>query len=476
MSAPNIEVTLSTPRVQPGDEITGTVRVDGDKKIKAVSVQLVEGNMINVFAGATSVSDLFMANTGDRGGHNAHLIETPHGSQDLAVTGDEQPFTLTVPLDAPPTAFDFTRPPEMRRLVSWQVRAKVTHGWRDVETFGQAELQVLSPSAEYAAFAEEAPVAKSDKCPVLVHVDSREASPGDRIAGTVEVTPREPIDGKGVTVRLGYHRGDPSGTIKVMPWGEGNTVELSGPSHLDAAQTHTFPFSFTLPDSAPPTYATPNVRLHWYVEALVEAHGILGRIHSGETQFVVHSGEWGGLSAGSAPTGGAATLDELVAFVAAPPPNGKGDRELEDQKCDAVRTIAQSSDPRAVTALMSLLDIDTGFVPKLTETKKTVRNTVIERLGELRDPRAVEALVALLHTEAAAWREAASQTGETGGLAKHEMISDRFKAAAHSLAEIGDPRAIPELTAEWENKSNVFIRKSAKKAADALSRQTQASR
>jgi hypothetical protein len=56
------------------------------------------------------------------------------------------------------------------------------------------------------------------------------------------------------------------------------------------------------------------------------------------------------------------------------------------------------------------------------------------------------------------------------------MISDRFKAAAHSLAEIGDPRAIPELTAEWENKSNVFIRKSAKKAADALSRQTQASR
>ncbi len=468
MRAPTIDITLDTCDVQPGDEVTGTIRLQPDNKLKSVRVQLLELDRFNVgWASSTPTGALFHVCTGDVPNCDAGIGEVAHGSQDLAATDGEQRFTLTVPVDAPPTAFDPTRPEELRQLVSWQVRVTASRGWVG-ETHFQTDLQVRSPFAEYAAWADEQPTVKSKKCPIGVWPATRVLRPGDEVAGTVVVTPQESFAVKRTSALLAYRRKDQGPSARTAPWRNDTACELSGPTHYEAGQTYTYPFLLRIPEDAPPSYATPNTDLHWYVAAEVDATGLFGKEHRGESQIVVHTGGDGGTAATATHLVAAGSVDDLVAFVSAAPPASHSDRDLEEQKREAVRKIAHSGDPRAVTALISLLNVDTGFLPKLSTTEHTVRCTVIEQLGELRDPQAVDPLLALLHADAASWREPGG-TDNSKQMILHSMASSRFKAAAHALALIGDQRAIPDLTEEAADQGNVFIRKAAKKAAADIS-------
>jgi hypothetical protein len=96
-------------------------------------------------------------------------------------------------------------------------------------------------------------------------------APGQRVTGTVSVTPPEAKNIFGVVVAIGYVLAGPempSGSIVFSQ--EHAPIDASfqrGPLSLAAGERRDFPFELELPADVPPTSRSPNTTLRWYLSA-----------------------------------------------------------------------------------------------------------------------------------------------------------------------------------------------------------------
>jgi hypothetical protein len=163
---------------------------------------------------------------------------------------------VTVPADAPGTA---------PGSVEWQIKGVVDRR-RGRDAVARLPMTVLVPAEPNAAWASR-PLEPSPKCPMTIEAGARTVLPGDRISGTVRVSPTSPVSARAIRLELRSTRDDPDNNTEVKKPVE---VELSGPVDLRPGEELTLPFTVDVPDDAVPSFRAKNNELHWHLAAVVD--------------------------------------------------------------------------------------------------------------------------------------------------------------------------------------------------------------
>lgn len=297
MSAPTLDLQLDGRRFHPGDTITGRAMIGDGTKRHPVQVDLVCLNSHNTPSQpSTLIGMLASGATGDAGNHEGVTTEIVVASSQLPNVQGAQRFALTLPTDAAVSAFDPELPPNLRRLVAWEVRLHCVRsrllGTSHVVSRG---FDVYPLPGQYAEWAQQPAVTGSPDCPVELQLDTRTVSPGDRLTGRLTVTPKKAMRVKHVRVHLARRRFDYlaagqtkhpiSSNSNGRPWRK--PLELSGPTEFAPGQTYSYPFEFKLPAKTAPSFVAPHNELHWLVVGTVDRG--LHKNYEGELEFVVHT-------------------------------------------------------------------------------------------------------------------------------------------------------------------------------------------
>jgi hypothetical protein len=189
-------------------------------------------------------------------------------------------------------------------VVGWRARASVD--WRGREDVVEADFTVLEPRERVASWSglvdpqdpawPRSGVRRSldRKLPApLFHIAARSQleqgavsiaaeplllAPGQRMTGTVSVTPPKATKANGLIVAIGYVVAGPEEQRVLLVNGESEGLHAQedvpvastwqrGRLSLAAAERREFPFELELPEGVPPTSRSPNSTLRWYLLA-----------------------------------------------------------------------------------------------------------------------------------------------------------------------------------------------------------------
>ncbi|MDQ1247137.1 MAG: hypothetical protein QG597_1507 [Actinomycetota bacterium] len=163
---------------------------------------------------------------------------------------------------------------------------------------------------------------------------------------------------------------------------------------------------------------------------------------------------------------------------------------LEEKRIMAVRAIGsagvdarvagRTDSAESVSALIDLLDVDTGYLAPAASAKKTMRQAVIEELARSMDPATVEPLIKALRAENEGASEAIAAKRSLSWKDKSDVFDRQFamadarcRVAARALGQLGDPRALAALT-EVVEKQSFGTRNAAKHAIDQINQRRSA--
>jgi hypothetical protein len=153
--------------------------------------------------------------------------------------------------------------------VEWKIRVTLLiRGAPDV--IEEMPLTVLSSSESYASWAESAPQLDSHgMCELVFRLPSRTFRLGERIEGTLVLTPRQ--DFKARTLRVEPAR------VELVSRGSGNSSETVEASEVvdespryQTGSSREYPFAMDVPESAGPCLETDQTSVGWWLRATVE--------------------------------------------------------------------------------------------------------------------------------------------------------------------------------------------------------------
>lgn len=248
-SKTEIEVRLAAGEAVAGEPVRASVRMgELDKKAQGARVELGYRN--------TYMKDSTDAD-GDRSTRKSRT-DVVVATKDLAAADGqgETDVELVVPADAPPSA------PE---VIDWFVRAVVDRR-RGRDASAQEPLTVRAPAQPLAAWAQ-APPAVDGPCSFELDASTRTVRPGERITGTLSVTPHEDIAARAVRMHLVRRREDPDANVDTD---DKTSVELCGATELRRDETHALPFEITVPADAPPSFRAEHNRQRWFLRGVVD--------------------------------------------------------------------------------------------------------------------------------------------------------------------------------------------------------------
>ena len=265
-SSMTVQLTAGANDFHPGDMISVSALVGGtpDEKVQGGRIELCYVNRY-----------LDEERHYDSDGHSD--TRTVTREEDIVVAtvplrpGPEGPvgfgvheLTLQCPPDAPPSAHE---PDGFGDIVRWEVRA-ILDRKMSFDPDASQPVVVYSRPEQYAWQAQSPPVPKSTDCPMGLELGNRMLRPGEGIAGTLTVSPREKVKARSVRVQLERRRMDtPDQIERTVSLSE---LQVSGATELEEGQTYRFPFEVECPQGVPPTFATARNELHWYVEGIVD--------------------------------------------------------------------------------------------------------------------------------------------------------------------------------------------------------------
>jgi Protein of unknown function (DUF2510) len=325
-----VELSIDRTDFHPGDPVTARVVVGGgaDDRIQGGRVELAyENRYLDEERSYNSSSGSSTTHTVTRTETVVAASQPLPGGPDAPVAHGEHAVTLVFPPESPPSAHE---PDGFGWLVRWEVRAILDRRMA-FDPDASQEVIVRSRSGQFASWAQSAPVAKSDECPMGLDLSTRLLRPGEGASGELTITPRESFKGRCVRVQFERRRTDTPDDITRTETIPG--VELAGPTSFEAGQTQRFPFELQLPLGVPPCFVTGKSHLHWFVEGVVDRR--LRGDHVVEAEVVVYTGAdepapaAAPVTIAAAPVGGAVAEPAGAATVpsvpaAAAPPRAGG--------------------------------------------------------------------------------------------------------------------------------------------------------
>jgi hypothetical protein len=153
--------------------------------------------------------------------------------------------------------------------VEWKIRVTlVVRGAPDV--IKEIPLTVLSSSESYASWAESAPQLDShEMCDMNFRLPGRSFRVGERIEGTLVLTPRQ--DFKARTLRVELAR------VELVSRGSGNSSEtihaseaLDESPRYQTGSSREYAFAMDVPEAAGPCLETDLTSVGWWLRATVE--------------------------------------------------------------------------------------------------------------------------------------------------------------------------------------------------------------
>jgi hypothetical protein len=246
-----VELALDAPYATAGAPVLARLRLgEPDDKVQGGRVDLLYRNY---FKHDTTDSD------GDRVTRTTMRevpVATVPMAQDGVIRAGELRLALAVPPDAPGSAL---------HSVDWLLRAVVDRR-RGADATAETPVHVRAPATPLLSWAQ-APVLYAPPCPMTIDLSARVLRPGDRVSGTLTVTPTTTVDARSLRVQLRRVRQDQDGNTD-----EDTPVEVtvSGPTQLAPGGGRSYPFELTVPPDAPPSFAAAWNAQHWLVEGVVD--------------------------------------------------------------------------------------------------------------------------------------------------------------------------------------------------------------
>jgi hypothetical protein len=235
-----------------GDEVRGRVSLRGLPPQTQGTAKL---GQLRQFESATGGVDFESGGAGNQslGSSDFFTVASAPISSD-ASGAVEQAFTFTIPRDAPPSSV---------MGIDWLVVA-------DLEAEdAYIESQTFAVLAQREAFLSMLGL-KGDRSPedmvvspeVELDVGERCFRCGETLSGRLLVTPEKDLKARKLTARLEAEFGPYTPTDRL--WDFDQTLELGKNVELEAGRRHEFPFTFEIPDDAPPTiWEDPQARSEW---------------------------------------------------------------------------------------------------------------------------------------------------------------------------------------------------------------------
>jgi sporulation-control protein spo0M len=261
-----VQLAVDRTEFHPGDSVTVRVVVGGEMDDR------VQGGRVEI-----AYKNRYLKEERDHNSDGTSTTKTVTREDDNVVARQQLPagaaepvefgehvVTLTFPPGSPPSAHE---PEGFGDLVKWEVRAVLDRKMA-FDPDATQPVTVFSRPETFASWAQSAPVAKSDECPMGLELSTRVLRPGEGISGELTITPRESAKGRAVRVQLERRRTDTPDDITRTETLDG--VELAGKTDFQAGETVRFPFELALPVGVPPCFQTHKSHLHWYVEGIVD--------------------------------------------------------------------------------------------------------------------------------------------------------------------------------------------------------------
>jgi hypothetical protein len=211
-------------------------------------------------------------------------------NQPLPVAGGtlragEHEVRLRVPSWAPGTS---------RSTVRWEARLRVTRSGRDVEAAQPFEVLVAAPDPQPA----DMPLIQGTRAlhnSIAWDIATERTCyrPGDVIAGTIALTPREPITRTG-ELAVYFMTVFTSHPLERTPALDTETqtrppIMIAEDLRLREGETTTLPFSVTLPDEVDPTTEAVHSSVDVFLLARIMFSGLTGGVESARRGIVVHT-------------------------------------------------------------------------------------------------------------------------------------------------------------------------------------------
>jgi hypothetical protein len=259
-----IEVAAEKDTYLPGDAVNVSVRVTGkeDLDIQEGRVALVCANRY-IYRYTTTNSD------GDRVSRTSEVTEEA-GNERILEEGtirsgsySGRDLVFKIPLTAAPSASgEITN-------VEWKVRVTLLiRGAPDV--IEELPLTVLSTSESYANWAENAPELDSHGvCEMEFRLPGQSFRVGERIEGSLLLTPRQDFEARSLRVELVCR--------EIVPRASGNSSETVEASEvgdespqLQMGLSREYTFAMDVPEAAGPSLKTEQTYVGWWLRAVVD--------------------------------------------------------------------------------------------------------------------------------------------------------------------------------------------------------------
>ncbi|MGQ0626258.1 MAG: hypothetical protein ACT4PP_16625 [Sporichthyaceae bacterium] len=233
-----LELSVDATDVRPGDTITATVTLSGsDEKARGLRVALVRSNKAGL-VGAVRPVQAEVA--------GVDLDPTAAGAQTAM---------LVVPEHTTPS---------VAGEVEWNLVASLDRkGARDAHQ--SVALTIASNTDVESMYIEPQTVASGDAA-ITINIDQTSVQVGDKVAGTVDITPREDLTPREVRVRMFGRQVEPLGPDQSHT-GEPCVIDVGT---IAANTPITLDFVIEVPADARPSFTTPDCTLRWYVEAVID--------------------------------------------------------------------------------------------------------------------------------------------------------------------------------------------------------------
>ena len=261
-----IEVDAEKDTYLPGDLVNVNVRVTGkeDLDIQEGRAALVCANRY-IYRYSTTDSD------GDHVTRTSEVTEEAEAGNErildegtiLSGSYSGRDLAFQIPRSAPPSVSgEITN-------VEWKVRVTLLIlGAPDV--IEELPLTVLSTSESYATWAENPPeLDSSGVCDMEFRLSSRSVRIGERIEGTLVLTPREDFEARSLRVELVRR--------EIVPRASGNTSESVQASEVEDESpqfrmgvSREYAFAVDVPEAAGPSLKTEQTYVGWWLRAVVD--------------------------------------------------------------------------------------------------------------------------------------------------------------------------------------------------------------
>jgi hypothetical protein len=250
----------------PGDAVNVSVKVTGKEEldIEEGQLALVCANRY-VYQYTTTDSDDNQVNrtretTDEVAAGDEHILEEKT-IQPGSHSGHEVAFEMP-PSAAPSASGEITN-------VEWKIRVTlVVRGAPDV--IKEIPVTVLSTSESYASWAESAPIFDSNwVCDMEFRLPGRSCRVGERVEGTLVLTPHQDIKARSLRVELARvefvsrDSGNSSETVEAR-------VVVDESARYQTGSSREYPFAMEVAEAAGPCLETEQTYVGWWLRAIVD--------------------------------------------------------------------------------------------------------------------------------------------------------------------------------------------------------------